>query len=337
MNFTSIGDLAMGLQTRQHNQQLKGHVTRLSYEVISGVRQDVGKAVSGDFVALAGVERGLRTLAAYKLSTDEAALFTSSLQTALAQVAEASAGLGTSLLSASTPASPVQVDTLAQTARQKFGAMVAALNLRVADRYALSGAATDTPPLAGAETILSALQGAVASAASVSDIADAVTDWFDAPAGGGGFLDIAYQGAADGLSPFLLGDGDSTQMALTAADPRLRAAMAGVALAALLDTGLRAGEPAARSLIAERAGTWILNAEPGLTAVRAGLGSSEARIDEAATRNSAEVTVLKIARNTLIGADPYDSAADLEAVQTQLETLYMLTARIARLSFADYL
>ncbi len=327
----------MGLQMRQQNQQLKEHLTRLSSEVISGVRQDVGAAVSGDFAALSGIERGLRTLEAYKLSTGEAALFTGTLQTALGQVAEMGAGLGVPLLAAATTANPVQVDTLAYTARQKLGAMVGALNLRVADRYALSGAATDTPPLAGAGTILSALQGAVAGASTVSDIADAVADWFDAPAGGGGFLDVAYQGAAAGLSPFLLGEGDSAELALTAADPRLRAALAGVALAALLDDGLLGGDTLARGQIAERAGTWILNAEPGLTALRAELGTTEARIDEAATRNSAEVAALKIARNTLIGADPYESAAELEAVQSQLETLYTLTARVAQLSLADYL
>jgi len=337
MNFTSIGDLAMGLQMRQQNHQLKDHLTRLSTEVISGVKQDVGAAVSGDFVALSGIERGLRTLEAYKLSTDEAALFTGTLQTALTEVAGAGAGLGASLLSAAPSASAVQVDTLAQTARQQFGAMVSALNLRVADRYALSGSATDTPPLAPAETILSALQGAVAGAVSVDDIADAVTGWFDAPAGGGGFLDVAYRGSADSLAPFLLGEGEVTDPAPTAADPRLRAAMAGVALAALLDTGLRAGDTAGRGLIAERAGTLILNAEPGLTAMRAGIGVSEARIEEAATRNTAEASALKIARNTLIGADPYESAADLEAVQSQLETLYTLTARVAQLSLADFL
>lgn len=337
MNFTSIGDLAMGLQMRHQNTQLKEHLTRLSTEVISGVQQDIGKAVSGDFMALSGIERGLRTLEAYKLSAAEAALFTGTLQTALGRVAEMGAGLGVPLLAAATTANPVQVDTLANSAREQLGAMVGALNLRVADRYALSGTATDTPPLANAETILSALQGAVAGAATVEDIVDAVTDWFDAPAGGGGFLDVAYQGASEDLSPFLLGDGESADIALTAADPRLRAAMSGVALAALLDGGLMAGNVEGRGKIAEQAGTMILNAEPGLTALRAELGTAEARIDEAATRNSAEAAALQIARNTLIGADPYKSAADLEAVQTQLETLYTLTARVAQLSLADYL
>ena len=337
MNFTSIGDLAMGLQMRHQNTQLKEHLTRLSAEVISGVQQDVGKAVSGDFMALSGIERGLRTLEAYKLSTDEAALFTGTLQTALGRVADAASALGTPLLAAASAADAVQVDALAFDARQQLGTMVSALNLRVADRYALSGSATDRPPLVGAETILSALQGAVAGAVSVDDIETAVTDWFDAPAGGGGFLDVAYQGSADSLAPFLLGEGESTDPAPTAADPRLRAAMAGVALAALLDTGLRAGDTAGRGLVAERAGTLILNAEPGLTAMRAGIGVAEARIEEAATRNTAEASALKIARNTLIGADPYESAADLEAVQSQLETLYTLTARIAQLSLADFL
>ena len=327
MNFTSIGDLAMGLQMRHQNTQLKEHLTRLSAEVISGVQQDVGKAVSGDFMALSGIERGLRTLEAYKLSTDEAALFTGTLQTAL----------GTPLLAAASAADAVQVDALAFDARQQLGTMVSALNLRVADRYALSGTATDTPPLVDAETILSALQGAVAGALTVEDIADAVTDWFDAPAGGGGFLDVAYQGATEDLAPFLLGEGESADIALTAADPRLRAAMAGVALAALLDTGLSEGDTLARSQIAERAGTLNLNAEAGLTALRAELGTSEARIEEAATRNSAEASALQIARTTLIGADPYDSAAELEAVKTQLETLYTLTARVAQLSLADYI
>lgn len=337
MNFTSIGDLAMGLQMRHQNTQLKEHLTRLSAEVISGVQQDVGKAVSGDFMALSGIERGLRTLEAYKLSTDEAALFTGTLQTALGRVADAASALGTPLLAAASAADAVQVDALAFDARQKLGTMVSALNLRVADRYALSGTATDTPPLIDAETILSALQGAVAGALTVEDIADAVTDWFDAPAGGGGFLDVAYQGATEDLAPFLLGEGESADIALTATDPRLRAAMAGVALAALLDTGLSEGDTLARSQIAERAGTLNLNAEAGLTALRAELGTSEARIEEAATRNSAEASALQIARTTLIGADPYDSAAELEAVKTQLETLYTLTARVAQLSLADYI
>ncbi len=46
---------------------------------------------------------------------------------------------------------------------------------------------------------------------------------------------------------------------------------------------------------------------------------------------------MEIARTELIGADPYDTATEMEAVQGQLETLYTVTARLSRLSLADFL
>ena len=49
--------------------------------------------------------------------------------------------------------------------------------------------------------------------------------------------------------------------------------------------------------------------------------------------HAAEGSALQIARNDLIGADPYETATELEAVYGQIETLYTVTARIAQLSF----
>ena len=54
-------------------------------------------------------------------------------------------------------------------------------------------------------------------------------------------------------------------------------------------------------------------------------------------RAAAEATALGLAREALIGADPYEAAAALEAAETQLETLYTLTARISRLSLVNFL
>ena len=36
-------------------------------------------------------------------------------------------------------------------------------------------------------------------------------------------------------------------------------------------------------------------------------------------------------------ADPYRTATDLQAAQTRLETLYVLTARLSRLNLTEYL
>jgi flagellar hook-associated protein 3 FlgL len=71
--------------------------------------------------------------------------------------------------------------------------------------------------------------------------------------------------------------------------------------------------------------------------MRAGIGTLEARIETATARNSAETSALEMARNEIIAVDPYKAATDLSAAQTQLETLYTVTARLSRLSLAGYL
>ena len=60
-------------------------------------------------------------------------------------------------------------------------------------------------------------------------------------------------------------------------------------------------------------------------------------IETTRTRQANERNALMLQRSELIGADPYETAAALTERQTQLETLYALTARVSRLSLAAYL
>jgi len=63
----------------------------------------------------------------------------------------------------------------------------------------------------------------------------------------------------------------------------------------------------------------------------------QARIDTATTRNTSEATALGIARAGLVQLDPYETATRLQHAETQLQLIYTLTARMSRLSLADYL
>jgi flagellar hook-associated protein 3 FlgL len=98
--------------------------------------------------------------------------------------------------------------------------------------------------------------------------------------------------------------------------------------------GLDAAE---RKDLAGRGADLLLSGLQPLIAVRADLGVTEARIEEARVANAAETTSLAQARNGLVAADPFEAATALEAVTTQLETLYALTARVSRLSLTNYL
>ena len=67
------------------------------------------------------------------------------------------------------------------------------------------------------------------------------------------------------------------------------------------------------------------------------VGTVQAQIAAAQTRNTAEESALSITRAGIISADPYDAATRLEDLQTRIEALYLVTARVSRLSLADYL
>jgi flagellar hook-associated protein 3 FlgL len=126
-------------------------------------------------------------------------------------------------------------------------------------------------------------------------------------------------------------------MQLTAADPAIRDLLEGLALAALVAEGILAGDQVSRAALLKTSGEALLASGNDLATLRAEVGTAEAHIAGTAARNSAEASALEIARGGLIAADPYDTASALEAVQTQIETLYTLTARLSRLSLTDYL
>ncbi|OYX41654.1 MAG: hypothetical protein B7Z02_15140 [Rhodobacterales bacterium 32-67-9] len=337
MNYVSIGDMAQAFQMRRHNVELQKHLGRLTEEMTTGVRADLAEAVSGDFKVLAGIDRSLKTLDAYKTATNEAALFTEAVQTALETAQDIATDLAPGLLMAATSTSTTLFDTAAGDARQKFHAVVSALNTGVADRFLLSGTATDRKPISGAQDVLDALALAVAGQVTASGVETAVAVWFDAPPGGGGYLDTVYDGAATALAPFQIGPGDEVTMDLTAADPDLRDLLKGMALGALVAEGALPGDATGRAYLAQRSGEAMIASGNQMAALRARVGTVEAHINDTATRNAAESSALEIARNALISADPYDTASALEAVQTQVETLYTLTARLSRLSLADFL
>lgn len=60
MHYLSVGDLAQAYQMRRHNAALQTHLARLTEEMTTGVRSDLAEAVSGDFRALAGLDRSSR-------------------------------------------------------------------------------------------------------------------------------------------------------------------------------------------------------------------------------------------------------------------------------------
>lgn len=329
----SFGDRAQSLLLRQHSASTKAEITRLTEEVTTGLTSEAAAHLSGDLGQIDALDGALARLKAFGAATSELQLYAGAMQSGLTVIADLSERAGAALLPARASASAAQVDAAAQTAAAGFETLVATLNTRLGDRSLFAGTATSATALSGASAILTTLEGVVAGAATTDEIAARVSDWFDDPAG---FAATAYQGGPP-PAEVPVAEGERLGLGVTAADPALRAAMKGLALGALLDRGLLTGQPEARQSLAGLAGEGLLAAQDGLTGLASGLGATEARIDQAASRNSAESAALEIGRTGLLGLDPYETASRLQNAEKQMDLLYALTSRLSRLSLVEYL
>lgn len=334
MRDAGFGDLARSLGPRLWGAGLKSALARAGQELSTGRLADPAALRGGDAAALVAIGRDLARIAAWRTAAVEAGQRAAAVQSALAVVQGAGQALAPDLTSLASWSRPDHVDAAGRAAAGQFAAAVGALNARVADRAVLAGTATAGPALAPAAEILDALAAAVAAETTLAGLTDAVDAWFEPPAGG--FFAAAYRGGAEGAA-LPLGGGLAADAMPTAADPALRGALKGLALAALLDRGALAGDAEARGALARRAGERILAAGSDLVALQARVGAAEARIAEAEARGAAEATALRLAEAQLVAADPFEAAARLEETRAQLERLYIVTARVARLSLAEYL
>ncbi|MGM0659794.1 MAG: flagellin [Pseudomonadota bacterium] len=335
MPLQSIGDMAQSFALRRQSVELNRQMDRLTQELSSGVASDTPRHLSGNLLQLADVERDLSVLDARRDVARIAATDAEVMQTALSRVQTTTSDLATNALTAGFTGSDVQFSTVTTEARGVLETITGALNSSVAGRALFAGNTTDTAPMAAADDLLGALKTALGGATDTNDIRSRLDTFFDDPAGD--FATMVYQGGTDGLTPRDLGAGESVALDIRADDPALRDVMKQAALIAILDdASLGLSRQDRRDLIGT-AGEKLLGGQDNLTGLRANLGFAEERIAQAESRISAGLTSLSIARNDLLSVDTPSTAVELEQVQSQLELLYTLTARSARLSLVNFL
>lgn len=333
MSIQSIGDLAQSFMLRRQMGQLKADLQTLAHEMTTGLRADPVRYMAGDTAPLGAINASLARLGAYANSTAEAETFTTTAQSALGLVDDLATDLAPSLLSAAAIGQSNTINAVAADALGRFHSAVAVLNNRAGDRTLFGGQATDRAALLDSESFLTLLDGVVAGATTADDAAAALDAWFADPTG---FATQAYTGGP-AFDPLAIAPGETVQITVTAADPALRDTLKALAMAALLDRGSLGSSATERAALARKAGEALMAAQPLRADLSAGLGVVENRIAAAQSRNSAETTALQLARARITAADPLETASRLQETQTQLETIYALTARLSRLSLTDYL
>ena len=333
MNSFSLGDLAQTFMLQRRGAELKADFARVTEEVASGQVSDIKSVLRGNTGYLTDIENDLQTLTGYGVATVEAAQFADTSQTALELVQTRVDRLSSVFVSNAPNAVGSILDQFTDDAEAEMATIVSALNTSSGGRSVFAGRATDQAALAGVDTILTGLRAATAIATTPEELRIEAERWFDDPAG---FAATAYTGTDDALVPFRLADDETVSMNVTANNAAFRDILMHVSVAVLSNDANFNFSTEDRQAIFQQAGQDLLGAQTDLTALRASVGTAQARIDEISTRNATQENALSIARNALLQVDPYEAATELEAVQFQLQSLYTVTARMSDMSFVNF-
>ncbi len=336
MTVQSIGDQARAFAMQAASNRIKTTLATLTAELSSGEVADLGARLQGNTQDLAGIESRLALLAQFKRNAAEAAAQTQGMQDALTSVQAMANDLGQGLYlepQASTDGLSTARSAEAASALQ---AAIGQLNGSVGQRFLFSGMRSDTQPLASADTILTALSAQVAGLTTADDVAQAVSDWFDAAPGTGGFADVAYHGGSGGqMMP--IGEETTITLTMTALSPAIRDSLKAMATAAMVDRGALAGNGAEARKLLQGAGKALLDNSPPLIEEMSRLGYAQQVIASAQTEESAATATLQTARNMLREADPLATSAAISDAETKLQTLYSVIGRLSQLKLVDYL
>jgi flagellar hook-associated protein 3 FlgL len=335
MTMTSVGDRSLQFNTMRATTQIKTRLSILTEEMSSGVAHDLTGHLRGDTARLADVDRRLNLISGFSSTATEAGQTLAAMQTTLQGVEGIRSQLAAQLVALPSSAMPNHISNAIGSGRGAFDSIVRAMNTTLGNRSLFAGAATDTIPLAEPDAMITSLSAAVAGSVTANDVQTAIDTWFDSPTGG--FATMAYQGDTGPVLSRRVDMDTSVQLDGRADDPAIKALLKAAATAAMAgDAGLVLSDTVKSDLL-RSAGLQMLSAAQPLVNIQARLGIAEETVETTTVRQAAQKTAYGIMRNDLVSADPYDTAAELQQVQKQLETHYTLTARLSNLSLVEYI
>ncbi len=334
MISTTIGDMSRQLMLSRQTTRMKQSLSTLSQEISTGIVRDKIRHVNGDVTMLASLEQKIAASELQKSLSDSLQTILGGQQMVLGNMQADAERIAFDTLSMNDVTNMAQISRFISNFRAGFDNAVDVLNTKLAGRSLFAGDVGNEPALAPAGVILSELRSAMPAGLDASGLSDFVDTWF---AEGNGFDTYGYVGGERISGAVALGSGINVNPNTTADHEAFRVTLAGYAKAALLAENEILNDPGDRRELVQKAALTVAMGASKIIDLSARIGMDEERTSIASVRAGNELSALSIARSELISADPHETAMKLEHVMTQLDLIFSITARMSRLSLADYL
>ena len=335
-----ISSLNLWNAPRTGAARLQGELADATREIATGRHADVGATLGGGVAQAFGLRRQGAVLAALTQSNAAASLRLDTTQSALKAIQSDADAMLKELtgLPADKRAAAITASSAA-----RLSDLTATLNTGVGGQYVFGGTDTGAAPLSAYEgSPTSAAKAAVQSALAAafpSGTANATASQMTA------FLDALHAGLFDasgwsqwsGASNRTLDSRISlTETATTSASANA-APLRDLAMAYVIGSGIGlSGFPAeAQAAATARMSDLLGSASAGLVQIQADLGRSQARITDANERMAKQTALLSGRIDALESVDPAEAKSRVDALTTQIQMSYGLTAQLRSLSLIN--
>lgn len=334
MSFSSIGDLSASFQMRYFNASLRRQANQLGMQLATGTHADVAKINNGDLSGLSAMSRTYEMITSYRHAGAEMETRADVMQNALQVMQSLSDEAAPAFQAAATSASNPTLASNASAAESHLATVIGALNTRIAGQYLFAGQAFDRAPVIDMETMLTSLQALTASATSAADVNSIVSAYFG---DSGGYETGGYNGSPMPAGAVRISDSESVGIEVTAFDGEFRDLLQGFANAALINRGVLGDSMSEQAKLMANSSAALSRATPALVATQSEIGSLQERIEAIQVRTQSQASAVQIMLNEMTQVDPYETATALQAVEGQLEALYISTSRLSQLTLTRYL
>lgn len=331
MQFSLTPDTLFNTRLSRQNATLRAQLEVAGQETITGRRADVLQATNGQVGDAFLLEKaGLditRQGAMASLATARLDSATSSISTIRETLVEFTPNARVSFATGGDN----ELALMASDAESSLSHVMSSLSRRQGTRHLFSGTESAGGPLASTEQLQTAVNAAISGAATGTDALTAINDYF---AAGGGFETDIYKGSVANGPRLHITDTQSFDP-LPKADAQIfRDMMQGLAMIA---GASQAATEADRDQLIEAGINLLDGSLDGTLAQESQLGAAQQNIERIERRLQTEAALISTSQNNLLGRDVFDAAAELAALEGQLEASYTVTGRLGSLSLTNFL
>jgi len=351
MTNMNISSLASFLQLNGSIRSLQQALLDGQKELSTGRKADLMADLGNQATADVDLRNAYTETTEYKSTTDLVGTRLDVMQTAISNIKDAIDKARTQALTANSPVTRQQLQSMAKTAIDQINSL---LNTQFGGRALFAGVQTDTQAMQGQNTVnpatsLSPTQAVAqiianlgpmtdaASAVAVANGPDGISSLFDNTNSNPNlqYSSTFYNGATTGTLTARIDRGQEIDYGVRADDPALRESLQGLYMLAAMPSSSVSDDT--YTAWQNEALTHLNNGFQGVVNMAGDLGFKQSAVADAATRHTSTLTQLNTQIANLEQADPYETAAKLNQLQTQLEATFQVTARMSQLTLTKFL